>query len=214
MEFPPAGLRQGDPLSPYLFLLCTEALSSLISQAEVSGKLQEIQICRNAPSISHLFLAYDTLLSCQASLKAMECIKSILQVFGKASGQEINLQKLAIVFNKNTSEVLRNSVSVGFASRMADRHEKYLGLPSVVGRSKMGVFDSVRDWIWKKISSWGEKQLSSASKEILIKAVVQAIPTYLMGVFLLADEFTREIESMIAKFWWDSSDNRKIHWLS
>ncbi|KAL0449431.1 UNVERIFIED_CONTAM: hypothetical protein Slati_1499500 [Sesamum latifolium] len=147
----------------------------------------------------------------QASLEAMECTKAGLR---KSFGQEINLQKSVIVFSKNTPEHLKNPISAGFAIRMADHHEKYLGLPSVVGRSKKAVFDSVCDRIWKKISSWGEKQLSSAGKEIWIKAVVQDIPTYSMGVFRLPDGFIREIESMIAKFWWDSSDNRKIHWLS
>ncbi|KAK4385935.1 putative mitochondrial protein [Sesamum angolense] len=68
---PERGLKRGDPLSPYLFLFCTEALTSLIAKAEIEGKLQGVRICRDAPSISHLLFADDTLLCCQASIEAM-----------------------------------------------------------------------------------------------------------------------------------------------
>ncbi|KAL0461293.1 UNVERIFIED_CONTAM: putative mitochondrial protein [Sesamum latifolium] len=210
---PERGLRQGDPLSPYLFLLCTEALSSLISRAELEGHLKGICISRGAPSISHLFFADDTLLCCHASTEALNCIQNILQVYGKASGQEINYQKSVIVFSKNTPEPVMSFISEGLGIRKADRHEKYLGLPSVVGRSKRVVFESIRDKIWHKVSSWGEKQLSQAGKEVLTKAVVQAIPTYSMHVFKLPEGLVREIESMIAKFWWNSIENRKIYWM-
>ncbi|KAL0405608.1 UNVERIFIED_CONTAM: hypothetical protein Slati_3874700 [Sesamum latifolium] len=131
---PERGLHQGNLLSPYLFLVCIEALSSLITKAETSGQLDGIRIYRNAPSISHLFFVDDTLLCCQASLEAMGCIQSILQVYGKASGQEINLQKLVVVFSKNTPPCLMTTISDGLGIRMVDRHEKYLGLPYVVGR--------------------------------------------------------------------------------
>ncbi|KAL0439588.1 UNVERIFIED_CONTAM: putative mitochondrial protein [Sesamum latifolium] len=150
---PERGLRQGDSLSPYLFLLCTEALSSLITRVETSGQLDGIRICHSAPSISHLFFVDDALLCCQASLEAMDCIQSILQVYSKALGQEINMQKSVVVFSKNTPGRLMSTISNGLGIRVADRHEKYLGLPSVVGRSKNAVFNSIRDRIWKKISS-------------------------------------------------------------
>ncbi|KAL0378543.1 UNVERIFIED_CONTAM: hypothetical protein Sradi_3159800 [Sesamum radiatum] len=94
----------------------------------------------------------------QASLEAMDCIKSILQVYGKAAGQEINLENSMAVFSKNTNENLMTDISEGLGIKRAKKHEKYLGLPSIVGRSKKVVFNSIRDMIWRKISSWGEKQ--------------------------------------------------------
>ncbi|KAL0427311.1 UNVERIFIED_CONTAM: hypothetical protein Slati_2905900 [Sesamum latifolium] len=112
----------------------------------------------------------------------MQCVNSILQVFGKASGQEVNLAKSVVVFSKNTPMHIRKDISEGLGIRCADKHEKYLGLPS-------------------------------AGKEILIKVVLQAIPTYAMGVFRLPDGLIQDIEGMIARFWWNSGDRHKIHWL-
>ena len=64
---PKRGLCQGDPLSPYLFLLCAEGLHSLLQQAESSGAIKGVSLCSAAPKISHLFLADDSLLFCRAT---------------------------------------------------------------------------------------------------------------------------------------------------
>ena len=83
---PTRGLRQGDPLSPGLFLLCAEGLSALIHQAARTKALSGISICRGYPSITHLFFADDSLLYCKANV--MECneLMSILGVYESASG--------------------------------------------------------------------------------------------------------------------------------
>ncbi|KAL0456614.1 UNVERIFIED_CONTAM: hypothetical protein Slati_1000600 [Sesamum latifolium] len=134
----------------------------------------------------------------------MQCVNSILQVFGKASGQEVNLAESVVVFSKNTPMQIRKDISEGLGIRSANKHEKYLGLPSVIGRSKKEVFSFIRDKIWSRINNWNERQLSQAGKEILIKAVLQTIPTYAMGVFRLPDGLIQDIEGMIARFWWNS----------
>ncbi|KAL0295512.1 UNVERIFIED_CONTAM: hypothetical protein Sangu_2508300 [Sesamum angustifolium] len=106
------------------------------------------------------------------------------------------------------------AISCRLGVRRAAKHDKYLGLPSVVGRSKREVFDSIREKVWKWICSWDEKQLSQAGKEVIIKAIMQAIPTYAMGVFRFPETLIHELQSMIADFWWNNKENRKIHWLS
>ncbi|KAL0414361.1 UNVERIFIED_CONTAM: hypothetical protein Sradi_1637800 [Sesamum radiatum] len=83
-----------------------------------------------------------------------------------------------------------------------NRMELYLGLPSRVSRSKRDLFATIRDSIWRKITGWNENFLSHAGKEVLIKAVVQAVPTYAMGCFKLPITLLKEIQGMIANFWW------------
>ena len=74
---PSRGVRQGDPLSPYLFLTCAKGLHSLIKQVEHSGKIRGVSLCRDGPKVSHLFFSDDSLLFCKAN--EQEC-KSVLEI--------------------------------------------------------------------------------------------------------------------------------------
>ncbi|KAL0413621.1 UNVERIFIED_CONTAM: putative mitochondrial protein [Sesamum radiatum] len=211
---PQRGLRQGDPLSPYLFLLCTEAISSLLQGSEEKGHLKGVAICRRGLRISHLLFADDTLICCQGTETEATCIQQILDVYGRASGQEVNLQKSTVVFSKNVSTETRDSLANKLGIRWEDRHAKYLGLPAVVGKSRKEVFSNIRDKIWHKIQGWNERFLSQAGKEILIKAVVQAIPAYAMGCFKLPTTLVNDIQRMISDFWWHNRGSKKIHWVA
>ena len=99
---PSRGLRQGDPLSPYLFLLCAEGLHSLIKKAESNGDMQGVSLCRGGPKITHLFFADDSLLFTKATTTACEKIQLILGQYEKASGQQVNHDKTTIFFSKAT----------------------------------------------------------------------------------------------------------------
>ena len=93
-------------------------------------------------------------------------------------------------------------------------YEKYLGLPSLVGRGKKASFNYIKERVWQKLQGWEGKLLSQAGREVLIKSVIQAIPTYAMGCFKLLLGLCDDIEAMIKKFWWGQRGNkRKIHWI-
>ncbi|KAL0403885.1 UNVERIFIED_CONTAM: putative mitochondrial protein [Sesamum radiatum] len=194
---PERGLRQGDPLSPYLFLLCTESFSSLLQIAEQEGRLQGMSICRAAPSISHLLFADDTLIFYRASPKSTRAVLDVLDVYHRASGQEINFSKSFVAFSKNTGEHLCSRIVTELTIRRENKMELYLGLPSKVSRSKKALFSTIRDSIWKRISGWNAKLFSQAGREVLIKSALQAIPTYAMGCFRLPVTLLREIQGDI-----------------
>ena len=91
-------------------------------------------------------------------------------------------------------------------------YEKYLGLPAVVGRNKKESLNYIRERVWNKLQGWKEKLLSQAGKEVLLKAVVQAIPIFAMSCFKLPMGLIQDIEKLIRKFWWGQrGDQRKIH---
>ena len=81
-------------------------------------------------------------------------------------------------------------------------YDKHLGLPSLFGRYKNVSFDYIKERVWRKLQGWEEKLLSQAGREVLIKVVVKAIPTYTMCCFKLPIGFCDEIEKLIHKFWW------------
>ncbi|XP_058726215.1 uncharacterized protein LOC131597540 [Vicia villosa] len=91
----------------------------------------------------------------------------------------------------------------------------YLGLPSLIGRSKKATFGYIKDKIWRKINSWRGRPISKAGKKVMIKSVLQSIPSYVMGLFILLDGIVSDIEKMLNSFWWGGSSNNKgIRWMS
>ena len=93
--------------------------------------------------------------------------------------------------------------------------ERHLGLPTDVGRSKNGAFKYLKIQVWNKVQGWMEQCLSAGGKEVLIKAVAQAVPTYSMGCFRLPRGLCQAINAMIRRFWWGSKEGkRKTCWVS
>lgn len=99
---PSCGIRQGYPLSLYLFILVMEVFSRLISKAEEDGRITGIQVSRRSPTISHLFFADDFLLFFKANPQSCVAVKDIIYSFSKYSGEVINFAKSVIMFSSNT----------------------------------------------------------------------------------------------------------------
>ena len=197
---PSRGLRQGDLLSPYLFLLCAMGLQGLVQKAKMEGSLKGVAICRQGPRVSHLFFANDSVLFCRAT----ECqrVLDILAVYERGMGQKINREKTNIFFSSTTSHQTQTRIQQLLGVPAISQYEKYLGLPALVGWAKKRSFIYIKERVWKKLKGWKEKLLSVAGREFLIKAIIQAIPTYTMSYFKLPKWLIKELEVLIRKFWW------------
>ena len=104
---PTRGLRQGDPLSPYLFLLCTEGLNALLTHAEEIGTISSVKVCRDAPPITNLLFADDSLILMKANQRNAEALKAALDLYCKASEQLVSVEKSSIFFSPNTKVEIR-----------------------------------------------------------------------------------------------------------
>jgi len=170
------GLRQGDPLSPYLFLLVAEGLSSLIKGAENRGELQGIRVCREAPAVSHLLFADDSLILMEANKENAETLKGLLDRYCENSGQKVSESKCSIFFSENTDVGVKAEVCETLNIMTESLNDKYLGLPAMVGIDRSDCFQHLIDRVRAKTKGWKEKLLSLGGKEILIKSIAQAIP--------------------------------------
>jgi hypothetical protein len=142
-------------------------------------------------------------------------LQRILDVYKRASGQVINRDKSSVLFSPNTSQVDKDEVRAELCITQEAKSEKYLGLLVSIGKSRKKAFEYIKRKIWVRIQGWQEKLLSKAGKEVLIKAVAQAIPTYAMSCFDLTKGLCDELNSMIGRWWWNQNDKEnKIHWLS
>ena len=171
---PTRGLRQGDPISPYLFLLYAKGLMAMLRRDEREGLISGISVCREAPRISHLLFANDCIIFCEASSREGNRVLKVLDDYERESGQKLNREKTSLFFSKNTDKEIQKEIKNSFGAQIIHKHERYLGLPTLVGRGKKKAFNWIKDQVGRKITGWKGKLLSNVGKEVLIKAVAQA----------------------------------------
>jgi len=211
---PSKGICQGDPLSPYLFLLCAECFSSMLYYAEQKGFISGVPTSPKGPRISHLFFADDNLLFCKANRVEWRRLMKIISTYEAGSGQRVNLQKTSAFFSWNTSLDRRQEILQ--LSGLSETHgiDAYLGLPTFVGRSCNQAFQFSKEKVWNKLNNWKVNFLSQAGKEILLKAVIQAIPTYCMCIFQLPISLCKDLNGMMQRFLWNHmAKTSKIPWM-
>jgi hypothetical protein len=208
-------LRQGDPLSPYLFLVVADGLLRLLQHEVGQGTLHDLHVCRRAPGISHLLFVDDTLLFLEAKRDQVKIIQGVVRKYERITGQLINLAKCSLMFGAACSAEDRDHMMEVLQVVNVAEEEKYLGLPTPRGRMSKDKFKSTKKRLSKRCNSWAERFMSSGVKEFLIKSVAQAIPRYVMGVFKLPAMLCEELSQMIRYFWRgeDGDSVRSIGWL-
>lgn len=180
-EFHPSrGIRQGDPLSPYIFVLCIEKFFWMIGLAIEQHHWRPIQLVRGGPKISHLAFADDVLLFAEASEGQITLIKHILDVFCRFTGQKISEAKTRIFFSKNVDNHLKRSINEMVGFQMTDDLGKYLGVPILHKRVNCRSFQFILNKVDQRLSTWKAKTLSFVGRITLTQSVLQALPTYVM----------------------------------
>lgn len=209
---PTRGIRRGDPISPYLFLLCSEGLTCMLKNTSPLYISRGVRVSRSAPWISHLLFADDCMIFTQASKKGADRVAAILDQYNKGSGQLVNKNKSAVFFSPTCQQEMKDVVLSSLQIPNEALGEKYLGLPTSVGRGCADAFKYVPARARSFVGGWAEKSLSCAAREVLLKANVQSVPTYPMSCFKLSPVIRRKLTSTVSNYWWGSSlDNHKLH---
>nr|KYP72147.1 LINE-1 reverse transcriptase isogeny [Cajanus cajan] len=212
-EFKPTrGIRQGDPLSPYIFVLCMERLFHLIEVAVCQELWKPIKQSKKGPAISHLAFADNLILFAEASLDQAEIIKSCLDSFCLSSGMKVSEENTRVFFSKNVGWNVKSEISSSLGFQRTDNLGKYLGVQLHHTRVSRNSFQSVMNSINRRISSWKAKTLSFAGRLTLTKSVLAALPSYTMQTVFLPRQLCDEIDKASRSFLWgDSRAHRRVH---
>jgi hypothetical protein len=212
---PTRGVCEGDPLSPYLFLFVADALSTALQQEIQGNALQELKISRHAPGISHLMFADDALLFFKADVSQARLIKNVLNRFERGTGQQLSPAKCSLLARESLDDQRKVGIREVLGVDRAEFEAKYLGLPTPEGRQKKDRFQPLRERFGKWMALWTEKHLATTAKEVLIKVVAQAIPTYTMSIFHLTGSLCEELAQGVRRYWWGAHEGVcKTHWIA
>lgn len=161
---PSRGIRQGDSLSPYLFLLVSDVLSQLIQCSVDGGLINGVRMNHTCSTTSHLFFVDDTLIFLEANRQNCENIMHILNKYCLASGQQVSLHKSSVYFDRNIPPQWQTQLSSIMGMPSVSDPGDYLGLPVIWGRSKRQNLAYVKGRVIGKIQGWKQSSLSLAGK--------------------------------------------------
>lgn len=209
---PSRGIRQGDPISPYLF---TGRFSHIIQDAIGGGEWVPIRLRKNGPLLSHLFFADDLVLFGEASQSQAEVMMRCINRFCEASGQKMNKNKTRVYFSRNVHISRGISLSHTMGIGLTGDLGKYLGIPLLHKKASYLTFAPVIEKTKNRLSGWKRSCLNMAGRSTLIKAVLSSLPSYHMQTMLLPKGLLRDLDKLSRDFLWGDKDNaRKLHLLS
>ncbi|KAJ0941167.1 putative RNA-directed DNA polymerase [Helianthus annuus] len=207
------GLRQGDPLSPSLFIIALEVLDMIMKRAEALGLISGIKLPNGGPVLTHLSYADDVMFLCEWSVKNAENINRLLRCFSLLTGLNVNLQK-SKVFGVGTSDVEIEEVAGILKCGIGEFPFLYLGLPIGANMKRKKHWEPVIKRFQKRLNGWKAKTLSFAGRVTLAKSVLGSLSSYFLGIFKAPKVVLNKLEGIRRSFVWGQVGNRnKISWI-
>ncbi|KAL2237591.1 UNVERIFIED_CONTAM: hypothetical protein Sindi_0950800 [Sesamum indicum] len=208
------GLRQGDPLSPYLFVLVMEVLHlgflQLIDQEERFSYRWKCEAAR----VFQLGFADDVILFCRADMDSLRIFKAGLDRFAEWSGLRLNVQKSHLIISRS-AQALREEMLALLGFQEGILPMRYLGLPLISSRLTIADCRPLLLKIDKRIAGWEGTTLSYAGRVQIIKSVLTAMSVYWASAFILPKKVINEIEKRLRAFLWKGMTNSgyaKVAW--
>lgn len=196
------GLRQGDPISPFIFIIMAELLSRMLHKWESDNKFHGVKLGRLSPLINHLMFADDIIIFFRANVDEVRNIQRCLHLYCKWTSQAFNREKSRCFFSRNVTGIIKANIKSWLGMKDLDKSTKHLGLPFVVGKNKSSTFDKLIMKIQSKFQTWIARLLSQTGRAILIKHVASSISVYSMSSFLLPKGWCENLEKLARGFLW------------
>jgi hypothetical protein len=206
------GLRHGCPLSPFLFLVIVEALSRMMKEVISNDKLKGIKVSESE-TITHLLFVDDVLCSVLCSLKNMSTLKRILDLYCRATGMLINLEKSCTLINKCSDAEENSFLNVLLAQKkFLEDGVKYLGFLLKPDQYRKAHWDWLIRKVESRISIWVFRMLSRKGWLILLKSIFESIPMYWNSIVVVPKGVLEKIRRLRCRYLWASHNlPRGIH---
>ncbi|KAJ0768031.1 putative RNA-directed DNA polymerase [Helianthus annuus] len=210
------GIRQGDPISPFLFIIVMEALSSIIRRACRMGMFEGVRLPNSGPMLSHLLYADDAMVMGEWTQANFRSLRRLLWVFRLCSGLRININKSMLYgIGKPIMEVQDKATWLG--CRYGEVPFKYLGILVGGNMSRINSWDPVIQVFKKRLSLWKARTLSMGGRLVLVKSVLESIPTYFFSLYKAPVTVINNLEGLIKRFLWGGGGQMRsvkyIGWL-
>ncbi|KAJ0757712.1 putative RNA-directed DNA polymerase [Helianthus annuus] len=208
------GLRQGDPLSPFLFVIVMEALTGIMKEAESVGLFHGVRVTSDGPSLTHLIYADDVMFIGEWSVSNVNNLRRILRCFYLASGLKVNLEKCWL-YGVGVDEVEVQSMALRLRCKQGKFPFKHLGLVVGANMNLVRHWSPVIDTFRSRLSLWKAKTLSYGGRITLIKSVLNALPTYYLSLFKAPVKVIEELDKIRRVFFWGGSEEKaKMNWVA
>nr|XP_029148315.1 uncharacterized protein LOC114925208 [Arachis hypogaea] len=201
------GLRQGDPLSPFLFVLVVDVLHRMIGEAVRNGRISPLLVGRDSIPLSHLQFADDTILFCPPKEETIRNYKRLMRFFELMSGLSINFDKSSLIpINCEEQWVERMCNLLGCKGDVLP--VKYLRISLGANPRLVKTWKPIIDKVEEKLSLWKAKVLNKSGKLVLIKSVLNSLPIYYLSLFKMLKAVAEKLISLQRRFLWSSEEGR------
>ncbi|XP_060200489.1 uncharacterized protein LOC132628743 [Lycium barbarum] len=209
------GVKQGDPLSPTLFIIAAEVLTRSLNKLHEKPSFIGYGMPKWSPQINHLLYADDTILFCSGDGYSLKKMMRRLRNYEESSGQLVNTDKSCYYFHHKVSARVNSRIKRHTKMRNGSFPFTYLGCPVFYGRRKLIYYEDLIKKVMKRILSWQNRLLSFGGRYVLVNHVLQTMPVYLLSAMNPPSGVIKQLHKIFAKFFWSNTVGVKSkHWVA